>query len=88
MLVDSSLESAQVAFAIGRSAGSAVDRNRARRRLREILRSVDPSPGLYLFGLNTEARSTSFADLRSAVQDIVSRSRVSPGQPRTPTAGV
>jgi len=76
MLVDSSLEFAHVAFAIGRTAGPAVERNRVRRRLREILRTVDLSPGLYLFGLAAPARETTFDALRHAVQGISSRSPV------------
>ena len=73
MLADPTLDSAFVAFAIGRAAGPAVERNRARRRLREILRSLDPMPGLYLFGLTAQARSTTFAGLREAVRTVLSR---------------
>lgn len=73
MIADPSLESAFVAFAIGRTAGPAVERNRARRRLREILRSLDPAPGLYLFGLSVEARRTTFESLRTAVQAVIDR---------------
>lgn len=73
MLADRTLEAPFVAFAIGRSAGGAVDRNRVRRRLRELLRSAELSPGLYLFGLTGSARETSFATLRAAVQTFVSR---------------
>jgi ribonuclease P protein component len=81
MLVDSSLEFAHVGFAIGRTSGPAVERNRVRRRLREILRGVDLSPGLYLFGLTTSARELSFNDVRHAVQGIMNRvsSTPSPG---------
>lgn len=73
MLADASLGEAFVAFAIGRTAGSAVHRNRARRRLREILRGLDLAPGLYLFGLTGDARSTSFADLDRAVSSLTPR---------------
>ncbi|MFM8857473.1 MAG: ribonuclease P protein component [Actinomycetota bacterium] len=83
MLADSSLEFAHVGFAIGRTAGPAVERNRVRRRLREILRTVDLSPGLYLFGLATPARETTFDALRHAVQGMLSRVPVS----RTLSAG-
>ncbi|MEY2966524.1 MAG: Ribonuclease [Actinomycetota bacterium] len=74
MLADPSLEAAFVAFAIGRAAGPAVERNRVRRRLREILRSADVAPGLYLFGLTTVARETSFDGLRTAVRNVLARS--------------
>ncbi len=83
MLIDSSLEFAHVGFAIGRTSGPAVERNRVRRRLREILRTVDLSPGLYLFGLATPARETTFDSLRHGVQGVMSRVPVS----RTLSAG-
>jgi ribonuclease P protein component len=83
MLTDSSLEFAHVGFAIGRAAGPAVERNRVRRRLREILRTVDLSPGLYLFGLATPARDTTFDVLQRGIQEIVSRVSA----PRTLSAG-
>ena len=73
MLADSTVNAPFVAFAIGRTSGSAVDRNRARRRLREILRSVDLAPGLYLFGLTVPARETNFSLLRSAVAEVLRR---------------
>ncbi len=73
MLPDPSLESAYVAFAIGRATGSAVERNKVRRRLREILRSLDMPSGLYLFGLNGSANATSFDGLRSAVEAVLAR---------------
>jgi len=73
MLVDSSFEFPHVGFAIGRTAGSAVERNRVRRRLREILRTVDLTPGLYLFGLAAPAWETSFDALRHSVRGIMSR---------------
>lgn len=75
MLPDSSCSTPQVAFAIGRSAGSAVTRNRIRRRLRELLRPAPLSPGLYLFGLSRDVTTEpSFADLAAAVDHIVARS--------------
>ena len=51
-VADPSVQPPQVAFAFGRALGSAVRRNRARRRLRAILaaRSHTLSPGLYLIG--------------------------------------
>lgn len=49
---DPSVQPPQVAFALGRALGSAVKRNRARRRLRAILaaRGEALAPGLYLVG--------------------------------------
>ena len=74
MVRDPSLDGPRVAFAIGRSAGTAVQRNRARRRLREIIRSHAPvmAPGLYLWGLTRPAATVSFADLSRAVPQILS----------------
>jgi ribonuclease P protein component len=46
-------DDARVAYAIGRSAGSAVRRNRARRRMRAAIAEVQSelAPGAYLFGI-------------------------------------
>lgn len=64
-----------MAFAIGRTAGTAVQRNRARRRLREILRQheSDMSPGLYLWGLTRPATAVSFQELSSAIPAIMAK---------------
>jgi len=68
----------QVAFAIGRPVGSAVVRNRLRRRLRELLRSASggdhpllPS-GRLLVGANTGAGERSFDELGVEVTDLLS----------------
>jgi ribonuclease P protein component len=73
MLLDPALEGPQVAFAIGRHSGSAVERNRARRRIREVLRTTELPPGLYLVGLTRPARDISFAQVRSSVAGLLSR---------------
>jgi ribonuclease P len=51
-VADPSVQPPQVAFAFGRALGSAVKRNRARRRLRAILAAREGAlaPGLYLVG--------------------------------------
>jgi ribonuclease P protein component len=72
---DSSLVPPRVAFAIGRATGSAVERNRLRRRLRAVLRDCDVPPGLYLFGARADACEHTFAELASAAQTIVSEVR-------------
>ncbi len=77
MLPDSSFDCPHVGFAIGRSLGPAVERNRARRRLREIVRVSDLGPGLYLFGLTGPARETTFATLQRAVEGLIARSGLS-----------
>ena len=59
----------RVAFAIGRKAGGAVVRNRIRRRLRAIVREVEPllHPGAYLVGVTAEASSMSYGELKATV---------------------
>lgn len=75
MVADSSLDAPLVAFAIGRTAGTAVERNRARRRLREILRrhTSDLIPGLYLWGLTRPAAAVTFEDLATAVPGALAK---------------
>jgi len=73
MVVDPSLDGPRVAFAIGRQSGIAVERNRARRRCREALRSTTLPPGLYVFGLTRPAHEVSFARLRTSVADLQAR---------------
>lgn len=74
MLPDSSFPAPRIAFAIGRSAGSAVMRNRIRRRLREAIRSSALRPGLYLFGIVRDATDEpSFSDVSEAVAYFSSR---------------
>jgi ribonuclease P protein component len=56
-----------VAFAIGRAAGSAVDRNRIRRRLRAVLGEVDLRPGTYLLSAGPSIATLSHQELRALV---------------------
>lgn len=76
MVVDPTLDGPRVAFAIGRSAGTAVQRNRARRRLREVIgrHVAGMAPGLYLWGLTRPAAAVSFDDLVAAVPGILAKS--------------
>lgn len=62
----------QVAFAVGRAVGSAVVRNRLRRRLRAVLGSCDLPPGLWLIGAQPSASEHTFAQLEQTVQRLVS----------------
>ncbi|MHB1535700.1 MAG: ribonuclease P protein component [Acidimicrobiales bacterium] len=59
-------EPPRVALAIGRRTGSAVVRNRLRRRLRMLMRESAPqlAPGSYLIGAGPDATSLSYNDLR------------------------
>jgi len=67
--------SVRVAFAIGRSVGSAVVRNRVRRRLQAILRTLDLAaplaPGRYLVVVSSDAASAPFDDLRHHLSRLV-----------------
>lgn len=75
MVSDPSLDGPHVAFAIGRTAGTAVKRNRVRRQLREVLRqhSVDLGPGLYLLGLTRPAANISYRDISQSVTGLLSK---------------
>ena len=60
---DSEVVPPQVAFAIGRATGSAVQRNRLRRRLRALLHDCDVPPGLLLIGATSRANEHTFDEL-------------------------
>jgi ribonuclease P protein component len=70
---DPKLAPPQVAFAIGRAVGSAVQRNRLRRRLRAILATSDVPPGLYLFGAQRATSERTFDELQQAVTALLSQ---------------
>lgn len=73
MIADSRLAQAQVGYAIGRSFGGAVQRNRMRRRLRVLLASQadELRPGLYLVGAQASLGSASAAELSFAVDGLL-----------------
>jgi ribonuclease P protein component len=62
----------QVGYAIGKRCGTAVHRNRLRRRLREAVRRQPPAPGTYLVVADPEAGGLSFAELASTVGSAMS----------------
>jgi ribonuclease P protein component len=68
---DSEVVPPQVAFAIGRAIGSAVQRNRLRRRLRAVLRDCDVPPGLLLIGASVHANERTFVELERCVTDLM-----------------
>ncbi len=64
----------RVAFAIPRSVGNAVERNRVRRRLRAAVAgnaSELRAGGAYLFGADRRLLHAPFTTLESAVRDIL-----------------
>ncbi len=62
-----------MAFAIGRAVGTAVVRNRLRRRLRSLVASSDPPPGLLLIGATPDAAELTFDQLRRTVDELLAR---------------
>ncbi|WP_428122685.1 ribonuclease P protein component [Candidatus Poriferisodalis sp.] len=64
---DPELDRPRVAFAIGRRQGTAVARNRVRRRLREILREHSSAlvRGRYLIGTRQPASTVSYRQART-----------------------
>ncbi len=64
-----------VSYAVGRSVGGAVERNRVRRRLRAVLnrRDLPLRPGSYLVGARPEARTVPFDVLVRSVEQAVDR---------------
>lgn len=63
----------RVAYAIGRTVGGAVVRNRLRRRLRAIVCELGPllRPGAYLIAAAPGAASSSFGELRTSVAEAL-----------------
>jgi ribonuclease P protein component len=72
-------EQTRVAFAIGRACGSAVRRNRLRRRLRAIVRAIDrehPLPaGMMLVGARPLALELTFEELTAEMEDLITAVR-------------
>jgi ribonuclease P protein component len=62
-------EPPRVAYTIGRRVGSAVVRNRVRRRLRMLIRETAPqmAPGAYLIGVGPAAAVLSYEELRAVL---------------------
>ena len=66
-LADPAAPGPRVAYAVNRSVGSAVDRNRLRRRLRAIIRDTTLAPGAYLVAASAAAARLSFEELAAHV---------------------
>ena len=67
----------RVAYAVGRSTGSAVVRNRARRRLRAAVHELgaELGPGTYLFGADASVVTMPFSALTAVVAEAVREAR-------------
>lgn len=73
-LPEDHLEALHLGFAINRSVGNAVVRNRIRRRLRALMREFDAElgPGLYLLGASSgDAGTVGFDDLRRDLRSVL-----------------
>jgi ribonuclease P protein component len=67
----------RVAFALGRNVGSAVQRNRARRRLRSAIagNALRVAPGAYLFGGGPDVVTVSYEVLERSVRELLDATR-------------
>ena len=74
-LRDASLDDARIGFALKRSLGPAVRRNRLRRRLRAACRATEAEvgipPGLYLFSGRPDGMTVSFEAIRLDVRRLI-----------------
>lgn len=72
-VMESSLDGANVAYAVGRKAGGAVRRNHLKRRLRHIVRLHEDrlSPGWYLVGVSAGVAGLSFREMETALSRLL-----------------
>lgn len=79
---DPAAEPPRVAFAVGRAVGSAVTRNRVRRRLRAALAELDRRnavpAGWYLVGATPNAANATYSSLLVATHALLTRLPVEP----------
>lgn len=61
----------RVGYAIARHVGNAVERNRLRRRLREVVHQSAPPSGDYLISASAPATQLTFSQLRGVVHDAL-----------------
>lgn len=71
------LDAARVGYSVGKQVGGAVVRNRVRRRLRAIVRSLDWTPGVdAVFVARTGADAVSYGELQSIVTEHARKLRL------------
>jgi len=70
---DSTLKNPRVAYAIGRSYGNAVQRNRVRRQSQAILREAESElpKGRYLIGVRPTTPPVAFSHLRQDMSELI-----------------
>jgi ribonuclease P protein component len=77
VVLDEGADRPEVGFAVGRSVGPAVVRNRIRRRLRAAMAELAPLPGTYLVAAVPAAAAAPFAvlrdDLAAALDEVGAR---------------
>ncbi len=71
----------RVAYAVGRRVGTAVARNRLRRRLRAIMRAMPLAPGCYLVGAGPDAAGLDHAALEAELCDALDALGARSGMP-------
>jgi ribonuclease P protein component len=71
------LAQSRYGFSVGRRLGGAVVRNRAKRRMREILHSLPLQAGWdIIFIVRPKAAAASFASLEKTVRGLLSRAKI------------
>lgn len=75
MVLDPSLSGPQVGYALSRSFGNAVRRNRLRRQLRELVKTRETllPAGIYVFGASPRASHTAFARLATDLDGLLAK---------------
>ena len=75
MLADSTLSGPRVGYALGRGFGTAVQRNRLRRQLRELVKTREAAmaPGYYVFGASPRAKDADFAAIASSLDRLLAK---------------
>ena len=70
-------EDARFGLSVSKRVGNAIVRNRVRRRLREILRHTDVTPGWdIVISARQEAATAAFAELRRGLHGVLKRAKL------------